>query len=696
MKRLILAALAALALAPPAAAQAPATTGQAVLGVLKPRLYETSTPLECVSVGTRNFDAYLRVFDRLGIAYKLVSGTGTPVEQLRLGVFGNSVLGRADFSVDAMFFSSVTTGNNTNTQGSRVDSLTLLNKGGMEKPSLWALDNAALFCGTLAQMVDVAGSARCSTGASGKAADPKLPMAVLEADQSVRFLPGPYATGFIRNASQAPAGGLRIHLRQTMSGGEIVSYNTTANALWPDSASFLAAPAADTMLVWERMWDIATLPNAKPMVFVAHTGAGGVTDSTVTAAGAPSVQPCEGSYDVLLVAIARLDSIVYAETGKRLITKPLTTAFVVDGFMATNALGSQRGRAVADSARFYGSLDSLQAWGVPFTGGVNVDSAASYARDLILMKRLGRARWTPQVWTGMDTTAAGLGGAARLRPTDVFGHWRNRAALGDTTNSRRTVESSDSSFYQLMSYATYKLDSLGLRRSRTMIPPYLDYSPKQCVKNDPRGATRSDSILYAGSLLGYSAIVVNVNEDQSNPAKAVAALRVNGWRRTEGNIRAVGVPFRVLGSNSIMPPHASTRQWGVEYMTGMTVPSASISYLNYVYEYPPQWLHGIFFPTAFFDKDLWNYDANGMTLQDAADFFGARGTYWDGWELDPLQWPRRGSVVRVTCDQLSGRSGDPARTGLWAIKQLWNAARATNRLAGRSVWQWTYPEYVEP
>lgn len=668
MKRLLLLLLTGLALASPSLADTQATLAVAYY-------HMSGTDQSPRDFKDRNLNAVSRVMDDLGIRYRWIDVKGSNTEQFRTGVFSG-------LTADAVMFPSMFRGGgntNANYAPCRIDSLTLSASGGMTVPSLWLADNVSSIAYGV-WPIDVAAE---TTGVLRWTVPNRAQLAVLEADQSLRIMPGPYNAGAEINTANPPAGGVRVILRTTRSGGDAIAYNTAFNAQWPDSAPWLGAggSGADTAAVWERLWTHIT--GAMPQVFCAWTGAGGVSDSVGDTDATGLFIPSEGSYDVLIAGFARLDSLVREKTGKRLITKPIRGAFAISGFLNNSVIGGQRGRAVADTARFYGSLDSLKAWGVPFVGGANVDSAASYSRDLIKMRELSRARWTPQVWTGIqDSTRAS--NASAKRPIDIFGHFRNRVAYGPT----------DTTTYSLLSYASYKLDSLGLKRSSTLLPPLLDYSPKQCRRSNLGSGLVADSVLYAASLLGYNAVVVNTNEDQSNPTKAVAATQVNGWRRTESSIRVLGVPFKVLGSFSILPPYASTRQYAVEYLGGgATVPAAEAAWISYLYNYPEYSLHALLFDRAPMDRDMYAYDA-GYSL--GAGWYDAKESVWNGWMQDRDQWPHRGSVVVVTCDALSGRASDPARTGLWQIKTLWNAAKVANAIAGKTVWTWGYPEDVQP
>ena len=294
------------------------------------------------------------------------------------------------------------------------------------------------------------------------------------------------------------SGPLGVH-HQGLSGWLVWS------AQW-DSTGRRASP--DTAEVW--MIQNTHSSGKKPIIVCPQIGAG-LTD----AAGGLIGTAEEVDLPMLMAGLAALDSasggLVFDNKDKL----PLRVAITVDGLCSRSIATNSGGIVPTDTTRFYATLDSLQTLAVPIVFGVNIDSVATYPRDLQYAKdAIGRARFSPQGRLGIDSTAAGNGPANSYQIRDAFRRYRNAAVVVGVTGRA----AGDTSLYALLHYAVLKGDSLWPgRSSRFALPVDDDWSPYN-LGADQSGPT-VDSVLYAYRKAGFKGIRINGSWAASRPNK---------------------------------------------------------------------------------------------------------------------------------------------------------------------------------
>lgn len=645
----------------------------------------------------RNNRIVLDVFDRLGIDYFTIPGKHARVEQLRRGIISRGGrtdgLGEIDTVVAVVhlgFHGNISANGQT---GYRGDSLfrivTNSDSSGVDVPHLFLSDNSTPLTttNTTAWLSDAQGvaAARCSTGVTGAQTAPSDGQSFFwYSDKTVRLQPAAYVAGWVNNGGAAAyPGGVRPILGMSASAHSIKRFDaaeTNRNAAWPDSMPFIED--SDTLSVWELPWNFSsdwgvldrTVATAKPMVLCQWGGIGTAEDSLSGQADGGALPIGEGNLQPLLVAIARFDSICGGIT-----RKSADAAITVQGALSRGLRRWNRGIAPSDTAVFYGSLDSLKAWGVPVTffGNVNADSATAYARDIIKLKEVWNAKFAVQVWDGVaDSTVGGIRKSNEYfngNPRDLFGKYTRRAVYGDGSGA-----GADTSFWTLAKVAAALRDSIwGPGRASTAIRAALD--DWDFISNN---AAVHDSVLWALPEAGFNALIVDgrqsrrgspggsfkrqqVYRSRISGAKPIKILAHSGGMLSGGNWQQV-----VWDSSSIIAPYVAM---------DLTEQEIDRSFA------------AIFLAHKHYNFDLWKYD-------DAANA-GWRG-YLDvrneNEDFFPATFPQRGYAINLSCASLSGNPTNPARSGLWVIKALWQTSELTRRMSwgGRSLLRLTYPEAV--
>jgi hypothetical protein len=465
--------------------------------------------------------------------------------------------------------------------------------------------------------------------------------------------------------------------------------------------SMATAAPNDTLILWDRQYfaDGSTFTNhASSISFCAAWGAGSADDS-LTAATTPGVgRPAtEGAWEVVLMGLAHLDSL----SGHKVLgNKIIRIAPIVYGGLARGPRHSwnwnkTQGIFTEDTTAFYAYLDSIQALGIPITFAVNVDSATAYARDVIKLKSINKARFTPQIWDGVDDSTATL----PFFPTDVFGRYKKRAAVGDSMNHALFNGGSDNSIAWSARRALIMCDSVfGNRTSRIAVAPADDWSPVQVTGADA-GGTGIDSVMYALQLAGYKGVVADAQDPDANASKTGSGpSRTNprGYynRQTLYNSSRIAAlkGFKILthsgfnvegGRGQLRWSNAGARD------SSTTGGGTFIPYVEL----------GRLWGAALLDYDEsydnFSYDGQtGVCLNGAANI--------DYKLTDRTTFPyqvQHGSIYRLSCADLSGKqTADlvPAATCYHVLKAAANAMYIINKLAGRTVVQFDYPDNVQP
>jgi hypothetical protein len=196
--------------------------------------------------------------------------------------------------------------------------------------------------------------------------------------------------------------------------------------------------ASDTLVLWDRQYR-TRIGQASTMVFAEAWGAGSAVDSLANLDATIANSATEGDLAIMLCALAHLDSLVRNDTttvggvlrrgtnARVLGDRVIKIAPVIYGGLSREQRTSwnwPKGQGInnSDTSAFYAGLDSIASLNIPVTFAVNVDSAGTYARDVIKLKSVPLARFTPQVLNGVaDTSHVGVIGNNFYSPTDVFG-----------------------------------------------------------------------------------------------------------------------------------------------------------------------------------------------------------------------------------------------------------------------------------
>lgn len=581
------------------------------------------------------------------------------------------------------------------------DSLTRVARGGVLVPHLYLLTNSTgLRTGTNDYLSSATAATRCSVGVAEGASktNPSLLQSIYMTERpSVRWQAHTYTAGWPVGGMTVP-GGVRKLLQMSASGyGIIRDGDGLAESQWPDSLPFYSADN-ETTLVWDRLWaDIASCPDAKTMTFADYYG-GGITYDSLSNEGVLVTYRTadnEGDLSVLRFALAHFDSLLGNTIFKR---EPAVRGIFVAN---ANGRGIRRwtgGIQPQDTLAYYSSLDSLAAWGVPVTFGLNVnpDTLSAYSRDLIKLKSVPQARFTPYITDGvMDTAFASIGATGTTRNkerwVDVFGRWRDRVFVGSGGIG-------DTSLVTQLSYLRTFTDSVTQRPTvRLLCPPYDDWSPgvksatnRFIAKRNSRAY--ADSFMYAAQAAGWLGVLANGQSPECN----LSVSSGPGYTNPRGFIGRQGWykpgimsdPFLVLTHSGSTMGMGKTQQ--ILWSDSTSAKSAgSWQYLHYTLDRA----NGQFFAARWRNQDDWkdygsDYNANANFLSDYVNVMLPMDDFQYG------VW--RGHVLKLYASDLSGLCCNPARTGLHVIRSLQQSFYATNLAAGRTLLRLGYLDEVRP
>lgn len=598
-------------------------------------------------------------------------------------------------------------GNSTIYPNIRLDSLTRVfyNNGsdsaGVLIPHLYLLTNAAPLrtIAAAAYLSPATAAVRCSVGITNDASktNPQQLQGVYMTEKpSVRWQPHTYTAGWEITDTAIP-GGIRKLLQMSATGYSIIRDGAgLVESQWVDSLPFYAADN-ETTLVWDRLWanpiTYKATYRAKTMTFCDYYGAGLINDSldnnaVVMYRNADN----EGDMSVLRFGLAHFDSLI----GGRLFTKgPATRAVFV---AHANGRGIRRwtgGIQPQDTLAYYSSLDSLAAWGVPITFGLNVnpDTLTAYARDLIKLKSVGSARFTPYVTDGVFDTAATVGATGttsnKTRWVDVFGRWRNRVLVGPGGLA-------DTSLSTQLGYMRTFTDSVtGRPTVRILAPPYDDWSPGVASATNRFNAKANsrlyaDSTMYAMQRAGFLGVLAN----GQSPECDLSVSGGVGYTNPRGFIGKQGwYKPAICDERFLVLAHSGHTMGMGKTQTFLFSDSSSAkstgawAYLHYTLDRA----NGQFFAARWRNGDDWK--AHGTDYH--ADFLS---TYVNMFiPMDDFQYGVwRGGVLKLFASDLSGQCCNPARTGLHVIRSLQQSFYATNLAAGRTLTRLGYLDEVRP
>jgi hypothetical protein len=478
------------------------------------------------------------------------------------------------------------------------------------------------------------------------------------------------------------------------SGGSTITKSCSQCDSVPSTA------ANDSTILWDKQFQTLgpSFTNAKPVSFCMAWGGGAAQDSLSTFAGGP---PTEGDFPTILAALAHLDSL----SGHKVLgDKIIRIAPVVYGGLSRGPRhawnwNKTQGIFAPDTAAFYACLDSLAALGIPVTFAVNVDSATAYARDVVKLKQYPQFHFTPQVWDAVDDSSTA---SLATFPQDIFGRWRKRAAFGDSMNHSLYSGGADSSIAWQLKRALAMCDSIFQRpSSRVLAAPADDWSPKQITGADA-GGTGIDSVFYAMQLAGFTGVVADAQDPDANASKTGSGpskTNPRGYYNVQSYFNSAKIPavrnFKILTHSgfSVMGGRA-------QYITftDSTAAAADGSPGLLYIEIARLWSAALLdFDNSY---DTWPYDNTGVSpthVHAYSDIQQRKVDWTQAQGINGGRPVRHGNIYRLDCADLSGLpSGPPALNGYWTLRSAKRAMDVINKLAGRTVVMFDYPDNVTP
>jgi hypothetical protein len=530
----------------------------------------------------------------------------------------------------------------------------------------------------------------------------------MKSDPTLRWRMFSYQAPFERNPTTDPVGGIRVVI-----GGATPNFIDSSgsaggfNAKFPGGSHTLddagVSLGKDSLYVWDRLWsNIASCPGAKTMTFCVMSGEGFNSADSIANASLEGVGGMgEFGFDMLMAGLCHFDSLTLSQTGRRLIfgnmNAPKKLALTIDGGLTRRLRykGYRPGIDPRDTLSFYETLDSLRLANIPATIGVNIDSAATYARDIIKLREYSQARFTPQVWTGA-TVDDSSNYVRSQRFHDIFGRWNNRAFYGDSTS--HTVVGADSSIYWNLKRARSVTDSLFPGRlSGCVLAPEDDYSPKQMRQGQESSLGGSygyaDSLIFSMRQAGFTCLRVDGKYTDARPK----GTNPRGWFTESRRTRD-----RIGGRHFTLLAHAGYELGSVNWAwstndSAAPFDSAAVGRIEEERAGCGMWDMG-----GIHEGDI--FCNQGSQLSTAAYYAWKNVEF----KIDDVHDPKvsreissEGSfencrVMRMACSEFSGRRPDPARIGWHQVKWLNDWFRACNILAGKTIMQFAYPEDVDP
>jgi hypothetical protein len=533
--------------------------------------------------------------------------------------------------------------------------------------ALVASDNALLF-------VDATTSNRCTTGTNSGGVGGLGRAGYLAGDPTVRWINDTYTEAVVRN-STAPAGGWRALVGASIPNLEAREPSNRDDHIcrWCDSMVTSSAGAlVDTVFAFERLMTHVT--GSSPVVFVQMAGAGLSSDSLFDAGATPGRPVAEGNIAMMMLGLARLDSL----TGGAVFPKdrpPIRVAVTVDGAYSYRDSLHHYGITKRDSSTFDASMDSLAELGIPVTFGVNIDSVVANAEWKRWLAKVPKARFSPQSWTGVSDTTANSGAASWTNHVDMMGRYRRRAAFGDSS-----AAGADTTLWANLRSGRFKCDSIWKgKASRFLMAPDDDWSP---LGMNGRGAAPGlDSIAFAIARAGFDGIRVNSGDPDHDanylPANPKGWVNRQGWLSGHrgSQVKLLAYPGHGLGGSANHYAHSDSAVPIDSGYVGMIFQDLNRAWVGMTQK--QDW-----------NNDTWPYDGNLVPRSHNGTWLNEKDMVW--------REKYRGSVVRLGCNDFSGASGHPARRGWWLVKSLANQFKAINRLAGRTIIEFAYPEDIDP
>jgi len=323
-----------------------------------------------------------------------------------------------------------------------------------------------------------------------------------------------------------------------------------------------------------------------------------------------------------------------------------------------------------DSTKTWAMVDSLDALGVPYTVGYQADrdTIRTYPYELVRLKRLRNAKFSPQVYRGTFTTnAIGEPGRSNARNrVDVWGTQRTRLLYASPPPYTPTT--TDSSVFAGLWYMGALTDSLFPgRRSRSFYQPRGDWVANQHTRaNLPDKNEVAKAVWYAGGRV----MLLDPDNPDVNPNPSFATATAGTFVGASTNIdglfaaeRRVNVysdsTYSLSGggggaSQSQQAPVGSVFFAGIR---GMRAESGALN-LSVTHNYTEELLWGAL----------------------TANWYRTDIAYYYHYFHTPLR------VLMIPIGSMGGdATGNNRAAGWWQIKHLVNQVKAANKLAGRTV-----------
>lgn len=680
-----------------------------------------------IQEGNRNQKLYYDILNMMGVQYKPVHGSralwsnNSPIPQatgLMLWNTPSTAVGSGSFS--EQFDCVINLGAQRHTGPSvRSDSTWLMQYGGYGGPlvnELVFLDDAAQLTATTLTQANADSThgiqnALLSNGNAPATRSQEMYRVGTSGQGWTAF--GAYMSGqVINSAAGSVNGGIR---KLIAANAQVQNYQKFyAECDWCDSLltpwQTSTVANTDTVSMWERLYIGGT---GKRVTFAFVDGSGTQAADTLGLSW-----PAEFEPELVIMGICHLDSLM----GNGLIDydkMPMVRALTVDGLCSRGKRQAFGGINPSDTTTFYAVMDSLNLAGIPITWGVNADpdSMGAYKRDLIKAAQNPLARFTPEVRAGLDMTVAMNGGATKYhRVRDAWGRYRNRIAYGDGSGAGK-----DSSLWANLMWQKWVLDSalstVGApsRLSMTLIAPDDDWSPLNLINvNGTGGTITADSIMYAITKAGYSALRVDVQDPSATggyPGNASSSYSypadIPGLGRNIGhtiytnpigfNCRQQTVTSSINGQQVKMIGQTGFFLNGAQSQVDLLSSSPTVGIWT-VLQNQYRVMSGFTCPwdgagnQDGFVMDM-TYGNNGIVAGSGALNRSIR-------LADFHTLPRKAYAMKLSCNDLSGvvnagGGNPPARSGWWQVKSFNNAFKAMNYFTGgKTVMKWGYPEDV--
>jgi len=236
------------------------------------------------------------------------------------------------------------------------------------------------------------------------------------------------------------------------------------------------------------------------------------------------------------------------------------------------------------------------------------------------------------------------------------------------------------------------------RVSRIAVAPDDDWSPENLrVPASGFANLTLDSILIAIQAAGFRGVIADGQDPDARATKrghGPSATNPRGYLWEQDNIKVRGEDFKVLthtgygimGGRAQVSGGTDSVNAGGGEGTGIFYKELSRLYAGALLDFDQ-------------NNDTWQYD--GLFFSRAYDDIHARKVERVLAGSDYMRPVVKGNVFRLCAADLSGvpyggPGGAPAANGYWILKSAANAFAVINKLAGRTVIKFGYPEDIEP